>query len=80
VTEELAYLLAALAFFPVSYLLLRLLVVAALWLCEDLVAAPERSSAPDNARTPEEWRREQGRHTLHGTGARDRPGSYRSSL
>lgn len=79
-TDELAYLGAALAFFPVSYALLRLLVVAALWLCGDLLDAPEASDAPGNARTREEWRREQGRHTLHGTGAQGRPRSYRSSL
>lgn len=77
-TEDLAYLLAALAFFPLSYALLRLLVLAALWLLGDLFATPECSGTPDRTRTPEAWRREQGRHSLRST--KERARSYRSSL
>lgn len=41
-----AYLLAALAFSSLPYVLLRLLVVAALSLCDDALAVPERPGAP----------------------------------
>jgi hypothetical protein len=34
------YLVASLAFFPVSYVLIRLLAVAALWLFRDLIGPP----------------------------------------